>query len=196
MMVFAHSNQAVPGRGFVRTISSTVKPDISKSLPCDLAAWARNRSDQSAPCSVSERRANVVVKIDSEWKMLRIFRFLSITASGLSIASAVIVTLFSVLILLQSCLGDYRQQHPQLDINFDSIGLPIMSWVLVAMTWRLAMFGRNPGDCSLDRVWLTILLFWGSTLTAFVGASLFFAVSTCNRYAEIWSHCRAVADTG
>jgi hypothetical protein len=127
----------------------------------------------------------------------RTFRLVSAAASGLSIASAAIASLFSVLMLLQPCLGSYRQQHPQLDIILDSLGLPAMSSVLAMMTWRLAKFGRDPwddsfhpGDYSFIRVWLVVLLFWGGALSMVAGGSLLFAVTALNRYAEIWSYCR------
>ena len=123
--------------------------------------------------------------------MLRTFRLVSAAASGLSIASAAITTLFSFLILLQPCLGSYRQQHPQLDIILDSLGLPAMSWVLAAMTWRLARGLRDPGDCSFDREWVFILLLYGGVLSVFAGSSLPFAITTLNRYAEIRGYCHS-----
>ena len=131
----------------------------------------------------------------------RVCRLAAVVCAGVSVASAVIVTLFSILILVgaffQSCVESYRQEHAHLDLILDSLGLPLMSSFIALMTKRISrIWSATTEDSSFGSVSLhegARVAFWQLLLA---GVSLAVAVFVCNRYAIIWSYCRVTADSG
>jgi hypothetical protein len=61
----------------------------------------------------------------------RACRFLATATLGVSIASAAVVTLFSILmlagLLTHPCVATFRQEHGHYDFIMDLVGFPLMS---------------------------------------------------------------------
>jgi hypothetical protein len=64
----------------------------------------------------------------------RACRFLATATLGVSIASAAVVTLFSILmlagLLTHPCVATFRQEHGHYDFIMDLVGFPLMSGFL------------------------------------------------------------------
>lgn len=126
----------------------------------------------------------------------RACRFLSTATLGVSIAAAGMVTLFSALILvgamMQPCVDSYRQANPNLDLIFDSIGLPLFSCGLALMSRKISTICNDAIiDGPFNWVSLNDARMLATGLLCVAGANLAIAVLACNRYAAVWSHCQA-----
>ncbi|MDA9473527.1 hypothetical protein XI03_03170 [Bradyrhizobium sp. CCBAU 65884] len=96
--------------------------------------------------------------------------------------------------LFQPCVGSYRHEYPHLDLILDSMGLPLMSCFLAVMAWRISKLWSDhvvDGPFNWVSAHDSMLLAFG--LFVIAGGNLAIAIFVCNRYAAVWSFCRAMA---